>query len=146
MPLTREPRTAEARGHQMRVVAVLASVVQVRLVRCPRAWAWPAVAPAGHARERLPHAFIWALTYALASIERGILVIACGLPETTWSPPQSPLQEQRIRIRVSHVPFDKPSPGWSWPIGDPSRSMIDRCSVVRECVRVDFFSIFQEGR
>lgn len=76
----------------MRVVAVLASVVQVRLVRCPRAWAWPAVAPAGHARERLPHAFIWALTYALASIERGILVIACGLPETTWSPPSVPAE------------------------------------------------------
>ena len=92
MPLTREPRTAEARGHQMRVVAVLASVVQVRLVRCPRAWAWPAVAPAGHARERLPHAFIWALTYALASIERGILVIACGLSETTWSPPSVPAE------------------------------------------------------
>jgi hypothetical protein len=67
-----------------------------------------------------------------------------GSPWSSTS--QSPLQEQRIRIRVSHVPFDKPSPGWSWPIGDPSRSMIDRCSVVRECVRVDFFPIFQEGR
>jgi hypothetical protein len=45
MPLIREPRTQEAKGHQMRIAAVLASVAQVNVTRGAGARAWPAGAP-----------------------------------------------------------------------------------------------------